>query len=90
MGEIERITYNANTFIIVDRGKKQDVFLKTNLQTLKLTWFDPKQSQRMLLREIIKDIRSGYIQDVPELFVACNGKIIATGVGNWYKEYTDA
>lgn len=90
MGEIERITYKANTFIIVDKGRNHDVFLKTNLQTLKLTWLDPKQSQRLLLREIVKGIRSGYIQDVPELFVACEGKIIATGVGNWYKEYTDA
>lgn len=90
MGDIQKITYNANTFIVVEHGKYQEVFLKTNLQTLKLTWFDPKEPQRMLLREIVKDIRSGYIRDVPELFVACNGKIIAVGVGNWYKEYTDA
>lgn len=88
MDRVERITYKSNTFIIVDKGKKHDVFLKTNLQTLKLTWFDPKEPQTMLLRDIVAGIRSGDIQDVPELFVACNGKIIATGVGQWYKEIT--
>lgn len=88
MGDIQRITHKTNTFIIVDRGKKHDVFLKTNLQTLKLTWFDPKEPQTMLMREIVKDIRSGYIQDVPGLFSACNGKIVGVGVGDWYKDIT--
>lgn len=90
MGEIERITYNATTFVIVGSGKGATVFLKTNLQTLKLTWFNPKEPQRILLMDIAKDIRSGDIKTVPELFTACDGKIVAVGVGDWYREYTDA
>lgn len=89
MGDIEKITRGQTTFIIVGYGKNASVFYKTNLQTIKLTWFDSKEPQRILMKRIAHNIRSGNIKTIPELFTACQGKIVGVGVGDWYQEYTE-
>lgn len=88
MGSIEKITYNTSTFVICGEGKGVQLFYKNAHQTLKVTWLDTKYPQTLLLRQIIKRIRSGDITNAPELLSACNGKISAIDVGNYYKEAT--
>lgn len=88
MGDIERITYKNNTFIIVGEGKAVQLFYKNAHQTLKITWMDAKFPQTTLIRKIADRIRSGEIKNAPELLLACNGKLSAVDVGNWYKEIT--
>lgn len=85
MGVIRK-QYRSGTFIVVDDETSCDIFYKTQLQTMKLTWQDTAYPQKTLLRSIAERIILGDIRTIGQLYGSFEGKITVMQVNNWYSD----